>query len=68
MSPACHFPQRWPSLTTSFCERDNLLEAPTAITGTAKHSMETQQTCPTRSKAEQRSVKDLLNAPYDRSH
>ncbi len=68
MSPACHLPKHWPSLTTSFCERDNLLEAPTAISCTAKHPMETETPCPTRSKAEQRSVKDLLNAPYDRSH
>ena len=46
MSPACHFPEHRPSLTTSFGQRDNLLEDPTAITRTNNYQMETDALSP----------------------
>ena len=66
MSPVCHRPEHRPSLITSFCQRSNLLEDPTAISHRFNYQMD--RTGPTRSNAERRSVKDFLNAPYDRSH
>lgn len=46
MSPAYHLSEHRPSLTSSFGQRDNSLEDPTAISCTDQHRMETNPLSP----------------------